>query len=662
MRKYYVTLTFLMSIFIITPSHSQTFDWENSHVDGVGVKQTVNGVQATVTVQEKVSRTSLGGYLGTSGNTIYTTYANSHITIKFSKPIDVSKIFFFVYIGYGTYDFTSVGNENNQTVSITSTSTNPSIGEYVVLNWARVTEIRIARRTGFMWAGIDNIHFSLPPDPITWNGTTNTDWNTASNWSTNTVPNYLHDVVIPSGLTTYPTLPANSEIKVNSVTMSSGACLVTKDATSFTGKVTYKRTIQGVTGNKKGWYLMASPVKGQTYDEAYVAANNIATSGTNRAIATYDIGQNRWRYMQAGTTNDFKQGAGYSMKRASSGDISFTGTLNLDDSGVDVPLTTENNRHYNLVGNPYTSYIDGTQLLNQLSLSKSQTVWVWDQTTGENGMFNVKTTMNVGMIAPGQGFFVCTNPGGGTLHFSESMQQHNTADTFSRKVSHPEIKLTLSKENIHHSSTVYYGDNATEGFDVGLEGELYNGSKNSFAIFTNLVSGTDNKDYQIQTLPKDGIETTVVPVGVYADAGTQIKISAEMTNLPEGIEVYLEDKLTNTFTLLNDSSSYTTTLAEDMNGVGRFYMRTSSQALSTGEVRTETVKVYKTSENMLRVIGLDSGDAQVHVYNVLGKKVTASRFTANGYNEISLPKVETGMYIVQVSTKNGKFTKKIMIE
>ena len=43
----------------------------------------------------------------------------------------------------------------------------------------------------------------------TWDGSTDTDWSKASNWSAG-VPTSGVDVIIPSGLGTYPVLTANA--------------------------------------------------------------------------------------------------------------------------------------------------------------------------------------------------------------------------------------------------------------------------------------------------------------------------------------------------------------------------------------------------------------------------------------------------------------------
>ena len=107
----------------------------------------------------------------------------------------------------------------------------------------------------------------------------------------------------------------------------------------------------------------------------------------------------------------FLHGTGYSVKRSSAGDVSFTGTLNVDNAGVDVVLSSTGNR-FNLLGNPYTSHIaSATFLANEGAVSETQTLWVWNQGSG-SGAYEVKTLGDAMVIAPAQGFFVKANAAG----------------------------------------------------------------------------------------------------------------------------------------------------------------------------------------------------------------------------------------------------------
>lgn len=61
----------------------------------------------------------------------------------------------------------------------------------------------------------------LPASTISWTGTVNNDWHTAANWSCGTVPTLTTNVVIPTGLSNYPVVGQNTEIK--SLTLQTGA-------------------------------------------------------------------------------------------------------------------------------------------------------------------------------------------------------------------------------------------------------------------------------------------------------------------------------------------------------------------------------------------------------------------------------------------------------
>ena len=420
---------------------------------------------------------------------------------------------------------------------------------------------------------VDDVYLNW--DGIKWEGGTSSDWDTASNWSSNMVPNSASEITIPSGLSNYPT--AASAVTVSSVDMAAGTSLIS--TSTFSGTVKYTRTLA-----TENWYLMSSPVVGETYDNAYVTANGIASGTQNtssRGIATYVTTDDSWDYMLAGETATFSAGTGYSVKRSSAGDVSFTGTLNVDNAGVDVVLSSTGNR-FNLLGNPYTSHIaSATFLANEGAVSETQTLWVWNQGSG-SGAYEVKTLGEAMVIAPAQGFFVKANAAGGTFNFTES-NQASSGGTFQRTDTRPEIYLTISNQTDARIAKVYYIDDMTTGFDVGYEGELFNGVSNPLAIYTHLVADSEGKNYQVQSLPPNNYENMIVPVGINAEAGTSISIDAATNNFPSGINIYLEDKQDNSFTLLEADSNFSFTPENNLSGIGRFYLHTTSGVLSADD-------------------------------------------------------------------------------
>jgi hypothetical protein len=365
--------------------------------------------------------------------------------------------------------------------------------------------------------------------------------------------------------------------------------------------------------------------------------------------------------MQAGETATFSDGTGYSVKRSSSGTVSFTGTLNVDNAGVDVVLSSDGNR-LNLLGNPYTSHIaSATFLANEGAVSETQTLWVWDEGSG-SGAYEVKTLADAMVIAPTQGFFVKANAAGGTFNFSES-NQASSGGTFQRTVTRPEIYLTISDQTDAREAKIYYIENMTTGFDVGYEGELFNGVSNPLAIYTHLVDDSEGKNYQVQSLPPNNYENMVVPLGVNAEAGTPITIDVSTNNFPSGINIYLEDKQDNSFTLLEAGSNFSLTPENSLSGIGRFYLHTTSGVLSADDFDTNNnISIYTSSNDNLRIVGVQNGTATVQLYNILGKEVLKTSFEGNGVNDINLNTIPMGIYIVKLATENGTLNRKIIIQ
>jgi hypothetical protein len=155
----------------------------------------------------------------------------------------------------------------------------------------------------------------------------------------------------------------------------------------------------------------------------------------------------------------------------------------------------------------------------------------------------------------------------------------------------------------------------------------------------------------------------VVSVGVDALANDEITISAELNNLPANIKVFIEDKLENTFTRLDETSNFSTTLSTNLNSTGRFYLHTTSASLSTGSVLDNNpVSIFTTSRDNLRIVGIQSNIANVQLFNILGKQVFNTSFKGSGSNDITLPILSNGVYIVQVKNETGTINKKVVIE
>ena len=507
---------------------------------------------------------------------------------------------------------------------------------------------------------VDDVYLNW--DGIKWEGGISSDWDTASNWSSNMVPNSASVVTIPSGLSNYPT--AATAVTVASVDMAAGTSLIS--TSTFSGTVNYTRTL--ATTN---WYLISSPVEGQDID-TFVAAEGLAsgTNGSNLGLSDYNNATPGWTYYQSGAsgTGSFTSGDGRSIKLASTGDVSFTGTINTSDVTV---AMTSNSNGFNLVGNPYPSFIaannnaDATNNILKVNdtdndfLSES-TLWFWNQDTNSYDQINHASSAK--HIAPGQGFFLSAT-GSVNLSITEAMQSHQGTDSFQRLTTRPEIELTLSNDSATRHADIYYIEGTTTGWNNGYDSSIFGGVANEFAIYTHAVANGNGRNLGIQSLPPNNYENMVVPVGINSEAGTSITLDASTNNFPSGINIYLEDKQDNSFTLLDTDANFSTTLENSLSGIGRFYLHTTSGVLSTPDFDINTnVSIYSSSNDNLRIVGIQDGTATVQLYNILGREVFKTSFAGSGINDIKVNAIPIGIYIVKLTTENGTLNRKIIIQ
>ena len=506
-------------------------------------------------------------------------------------------------------------------------------------------------------------------------GTTSILWSLATNWSSGVTPigDGTENIAILTGrdCNMFSDGVAVNNIKVTSeLRIQNDKVFIVNGTSDVTGIVRYFRNLTNDADLQKAWYLVSSPLSGEVFDTAFANKNDIATNGSNRGIATYNPGQTgpaAWTYF-TGSNINASPGKGFSMKitpdgktfAASGGEyadnaVGFEGDFNTEDVTINTNTTG-----FNLLGNPYAAHLDAGTFLGAATnsnLDQSQ-LWVWNQASG---MYEVKTSGSGFMLAPAQGFFVSVNTAG-SVTFAES-NQLTTGGTF-QKNSNPKVKLVLSDGQNNRFADIDYSSTTTKGYDFGFEGEVFGGIPNSLDVFSQLVENNQGKKYQVQSLPISEIENMVIPIGVKAASGKEITFTAEAMNLPNDVNVFLEDRTTNTVTLLNEANaSYKVTLNEDTNDVGRFYLHTTSnQVLSTTGGLLENISIYATKNKTLRMIGLPTGSSSVKLFNILGKQVMQSRFISTGIKEISLPKLTTGVYFVRIDSEAGKLNKKIVIE
>jgi endonuclease I len=477
------------------------------------------------------------------------------------------------------------------------------------------------------------------------------------------------------------TLENQGTLILNSTSTAYSSFIV--DNTLVNGSVTYNRAVNAYTndGANNDNDLITAPLSGQTFGAfADDAANaNLLASGDLRAFAPFDKTMGNYTNYNIVTDADTEiiAGTGYRAATSDGGTLTFTGTVETGTVAIDIQDAGPAFADWNLIGNPYPSYVNLSAFLSHEVASGVTNLDILEGASGIYGYdgnaangWDIITLANVSsrLLAPGQGFFVAADGNAVSaynLEFTPDMRTTGDTDDFiSGRNSSPLtfLKLNASTANHDYTTQFYFNDNATTGLDHGYDAQVWGGTIPSFALYSNLVQDNTGMPIALQALNTTDLANTVIPLGVNANAGEQLRFSIADLNIPETVAVYLEDTSSNTSTLLTNTD-YVFTPTSQLAGTGRFYLRFTDNALSTTESPLSRLTIFTDTTNKQLVInGVLLHDTKATLYNLQGQEVASiilNTYSTTQYMDIST--IETGVYLVVLHNQQQNVVKKIII-
>jgi hypothetical protein len=500
------------------------------------------------------------------------------------------------------------------------------------------------------------------------NGTYNANTDIAVNW-----------IIVNSGAEL--NLNKANAITVSGNIINNGDFILNSDSNEFsslllsgnvTGDLKYNRHVNSVSNRND---LIAPPFSGETFVD-FVSNNLNIVSNTGETLYLFGpFDKTTSDYLTYSNTEISILNAGKGYKAASTDNSTFTFTGAPTTGNLNVPILKTGTAYeiWNLIGNPYPSYIRLEDFLtaNVSQLDPSTAAVYGYDADNSNGSY--WTIWNFAyaianpntLIAPGQGFFVSSKDGGGTISFVPSMQTAGSSDDFISGRNNSAVEfgsIVLNSADESFKTDLYFTDNASLGLDVGYDASHFDGATSEFAIYSELVVDNTGNDMAIQAISFNDINNnTIIPIGVNANQGEQVTISLTDSNI--NTNIYLEDVITNTFTLLN-TSEYTFTPSSDISGTGRFYLRFDTPSLSNNESNLDTLQVYSDYNKQEIVIkGLLKSDTEIVIYDMQGRQVTNETFN-NGstINRLNTKSYSSGVYLIKISDKNLSISKKVIIK
>ncbi|MFN3341808.1 MAG: fibronectin type III domain-containing protein [Flavobacteriales bacterium] len=339
--------------------------------------------------------------------------------------------------------------------------------------------------------------------------------------------------------------------------------------------------------------------------------------------------------------------------------IDSRGLPNMGDVNVSSQLTRVNDG-WNLVGNPYASFIS----LNSLIASSSgigNSIMIYDEVLGDFQVFSVGSGVE---IAPHQGFWVNATSPSPFLQFSETHKTTAVSSTYRSSNSAFTLRCEKSAAEMKFSSgtsfTFFSNDeNEKDDLDVSFVKVPHPEAPALFSIYGGKFLRNNNLtstgEYQIPVYCKVGL------AGEYT-----ITVSHYEELLSAGYTcAVLFDKLTNTEINLNSESSYRF-YSEPSHNPNRFILVLSRKGnckiTETNALTEGSVFFRQQADGILVNLALEGdGLAEVSMYDLNGKLISSRKSVAVISSTLVNRPESAGMYLVVVIQGNRKWVEKYIV-
>jgi hypothetical protein len=537
-----------------------------------------------------------------------------------------------------------------------------------------------------------------------WNGSVSTLWSTSANWENNIDPNSgTFDVIIPSGLTNYPTgepsagyvIPLNkslvlypgARLTLNSL-RNNGKLILQSDANGISSLIVNSNVTARVdlylTGGNPGapslklnkWHYISTPISSLPVSTfAPVPTKNVAKwydDQVSGSLATGWINYYGYRYSSGLTTgptfSSLDPGIGYDYYAATDEKYTFSGALNHTDITIPLSFSANDALHgFNLLGNPFPSglnwddIVNGTYFPYPAQTSKSL-FFTRDnaQCSYINGV-GIPSDVN-GIIPPMQGFFVKTSASGNSLTIPAAARvQDGIHARYKGLEVIPLVRLVLNENTLSDETVVRFDETAKPGLDYDFDAPKMFLSADVLSIY----SVADGKNFAINGIPFPDTVTEVKIVVNLLSSGNHTINATELQAL-EKYNITLTDKTSGFIANLQSTPSISFS-GDKGTAADRFVLRISK--IATGfenPAASSAFNIYQSNRmiNIQTASDLWEGKSgTIKILDLTGKTVTSvdkCEFRSTSLIQVAAPD-RTGMYIIELRSGLLRHVGKVVI-
>jgi Abnormal spindle-like microcephaly-assoc'd, ASPM-SPD-2-Hydin len=373
----------------------------------------------------------------------------------------------------------------------------------------------------------------------------------------------------------------------------------------------------------------------------------------------------------------------------------FYGTPNNGNVNVDIKNNTTGidfSNHYIGISNPYASPINIQAFLTANSdvIETGSAIYFWrkkndatnttssyayinatgfnfnNATSNINGEFYQSANASSWMISPGQGFLVKLKP---NLTTADKVKFTNGMRVAAQS-SQPFFKTQNNNDTPAESRWWINLSNTTGAFSQALVGYLPQATLDvDFGYDGRAFNDTSTRLYSIQAEDKFGIQARpsfnsadVVPMGFSVATAGQYTLKLESVDgvFAQDQDIYLKDNVLGTVTNISENTTYTF-ITDGGTFDSRFEVLYTPQGeLGTNNPELENVVMVYQSNGAINITTGNVEMTGVTLYDVRGRKL----YEQNGINAtqtaINNLNAAQQVIIVEVTTLNGKVSKKIV--
>ena len=467
---------------------------------------------------------------------------------------------------------------------------------------------------------------------ITWTGANGTDWNTSGNWDNNDVPTIVDNVVIPN-VANDPEIAVNGTGNCNNLSLENGATLnIQSDATGTgsiitNGAITNNGTVNIQRYVTNGvWHLISVPISDAT---------------TNTFMGNYlQYYDGSWNDITDSTTS-LTPTKGYSLWGvAKTTTYTFSGNLNTGNQSISI---TSANDGWNLLGNPYPSPIDWSDLDDTYGA-----VYYWDPGTSNYVSWNNGVGGGSQYVPAMQGFWIKANSNG-TYSLNNYNRTHNGNSTYykNKETLSNYIELQVDGNGYHDRLFINLNNETTDDFDFHYDAYKLPSSEDAVP---QLYSFAGNDILSIDRRP----ECEVIQLGF--QCGESGNYSINLNELSDISSVVLEDIKTGTMRDLQTGNyDFEYSIADD-----ELRFKLHLQTTGTSELGKESFSVYADNKTIY-VKSSNTINGTVTILNILGQTMLEQKVNNSTFVKMST-NCTIGIHIVVIENGSTINSNKVFVK